>query len=128
MTLEKLRAHCLTYPGVTEHIQWDADLVFKVGGRMFAMAATEPDAAHRLWFKCSDEGFAELLEQEGIVPAPYLARAKWVALETFDALSDREIQQRIRESYDLVFARLTKRDQARISRSGGRGAKTSSRR
>lgn len=115
MNLEKLRKHCLTYPGATEQIQWGADLVFKVGGKMFAVAATEPDSGHRLSFKCSDEGFAELLEQEGIVAAPYMARAKWVALETFDALGDREIESRIAESYRLVFAKLTRKDQAAIA-------------
>jgi predicted DNA-binding protein (MmcQ/YjbR family) len=115
VNLERLRQHCLSLPGVTEQIQWGSDLVFKVGGKMFAVAATDPAASHRLSFKCSDEGFAELLEQEGIVPAPYLARAKWVALETFDALGDREITGRISEAYDLVFARLTKKDQAAIT-------------
>jgi predicted DNA-binding protein (MmcQ/YjbR family) len=115
VNLEKLRKHCLAYPGATEQIQWGADLVFKVGGRMFVVAATEPEADHRLSFKCGDEGFAELIEQDGIIPAPYLARAKWVTLETFDALSDREIEQRIRDSYDLVFAKLTKKDQAAIA-------------
>src|SRR4030095_2760274 len=102
MTLDKLRKHCLTYPGATEQMQWGADLVFKVGGKMFAVAATEPGVGHPLAFKCSDER----VEQEGIVPAPYLARAKWVALERFDALSDREIQAGIAESYDLVFSKL----------------------
>ena len=114
MTLEKLRKHCLSYPGATEQIQWGADLVFKVGGKMFAVAATEPGASHALSFKCSDEGFAELVECEGIDPAPYMARAKWVALQAFGALSDREIQDRIRESYDLVFAKLTKKAQGTI--------------
>jgi predicted DNA-binding protein (MmcQ/YjbR family) len=115
MTLDKLRKHCMTYPGATEQIQWGADLVFKVGGKMFAVAATEAGAGHRLSFKCSDETFAELVEQDGIVPAPYMARAKWVALETFDALTDREIEQRISGSYDLVFAKLTKKAQAEIA-------------
>ena len=120
MNLEKLRKHCLSYPAAKEQIQWGADLVFKVGGKMFAVAATEPGASHRLSFKCSDEGFAELVEREGIVPAPYLARAKWVALETFEALSDREIQERIRESYHLVFVKLTKKQQAEILAGSGK--------
>src|SRR5262245_253170 len=115
MPLEKLRKHCLTYRSATEQIQWGADLVFKVGGKMFAVAAVEPDAGHRLAFKCSDERFAELVERDGIVPAPYMARAKWVALEAFDALSDREIQACISDSYDLVFAKLTKKAQASIA-------------
>jgi len=114
MNLEKLRKHCLSYPGATEQIQWGADLVFKVGGRMFAVAATEPAASHRLSFKCSDEGFAELVENDGVTPAPYLARAKWVALERFDALNDREIEARIAEAYSLVFGKLTKKAQADI--------------
>ncbi len=115
MNLEKVRKHCLAFPGATEQIQWGADLVYKVGGRMFAVAATDHAAAHRLSFKCTDEGFAELLEYDGIVPAPYLARARWVALQRFDALTDAELRQRLREAYDAVFARLTKRAQAAIS-------------
>jgi predicted DNA-binding protein (MmcQ/YjbR family) len=114
MNLETLRKICLSFPAATEQIQWGSDLVFKVGRRMFAVAATEP-GAHAVSFKCSDEGFAELLEQEGIVPAPYMARARWVALERLDTLSDREIQDRLGEAYRLVFAKLTKKKQARIS-------------
>ena len=113
MNLEKIRRICLAFPGATEQVQWGADLVFKVGGKMFAVAATEP-SGHRLSFKCSDEGFAELVEREGLVPAPYLARAKWVALETFGALSDREIEQRIAEAYGLVLAKLPRKTQASI--------------
>jgi predicted DNA-binding protein (MmcQ/YjbR family) len=115
MNIQRLRKHCLSFPGATEQIQWGADLVFKVGGKMFAVAATEPSASHCLSFKCSNEAYAELLEQEGIDPAPYMARAKWVALEQFDALSDREIETRIGDSYKLVFAKLTKKDQNSIA-------------
>jgi predicted DNA-binding protein (MmcQ/YjbR family) len=115
MNLERLRRHCLSFPAATEQIQWGSDVVFKVGGKMFAVAATEP-AGHVLSFKCSDEGFAELLEQDGIVPAPYLARARWVALERFDALGDREIEARIAEAYALAFAKLTRAAQARVQR------------
>src|SRR4030095_15002293 len=78
MNLEKLRAHCLSHPGATEQIQWGADLVFKVGGKMFCVACTEP-AANAMSFKCDDETFAELIEREGATPAPYMARNKWVA-------------------------------------------------
>jgi predicted DNA-binding protein (MmcQ/YjbR family) len=115
VNLERLRTHCLAFPGATEQIQWGSDLVFKVGGRMFAVAATDHAAAHRLSFKCTDEGFAELLEYDGIVPAPYLARAHWVALQRFDALTDAELRERLREAYGTVFAKLTKRAQATIA-------------
>lgn len=120
MNLERLRKHCMSLPGATEQIQWGADLVFKVGGKMFAVAATEPEAGHRLSFKCSDDGFAELVEHDGVVPAPYLARAKWVALERFDSLSDKEIESRIVEAYTIIFGKLTKPQQAAIG--GGQKA------
>jgi predicted DNA-binding protein (MmcQ/YjbR family) len=115
MNIEKFRKHCMSMPGATETVQWGNDLVFKVGGRMFAVAALDAEATHRVSFKCSDEGFAELQEVDGAVPAPYLARAKWIALERFDALSDRETQDRLAEAYALVFARLTKKEQAKVS-------------
>lgn len=75
MDIECLRRHCLSLPHVTEQVQWGDNLVFKVGGKMFAVAPLEP-AEVWLSFKCSDEEFAELIERPGIIPAPYLARAK----------------------------------------------------
>jgi predicted DNA-binding protein (MmcQ/YjbR family) len=105
MNLEKLRAHCLSHPGATEQIQWGADLVFKVGGKMFCVACTEP-APNAMSFKCDDETFAELVEREGALPAPYLARAKWVALETFDTLPDRELTPLVTRAYELVRDKL----------------------
>ena len=83
MNIDWLRRTCLLFPHVTEQVQWGNDLVFKVGGRMFAVASLEP-AAVCLAFKCSDESFADLTERPNVIPAPYLARAKWIAMETRD--------------------------------------------
>ena len=94
---------------------------------MFAVAATDHAAAHRLSFKCTDEGFAELLEYDGIVPAPYLARAHWVALQRFDALTDAELRERLREAYAAVFAKLTKRAQAEIAAAPAAGRRRTAR-
>lgn len=105
MNLDKLRAHCLSHPGATEQIQWGADLVFKVGGKMFCVACTEP-APVAMSFKCDDETFAELVERDGAMPAPYLARAKWVALETFDALPERELTPLVTRAYEIVRDKL----------------------
>src|SRR5258705_13839247 len=107
MDIDWVRKTCLAFPGVTEQIQWGYDLVFKVGGKMFAVAPTEP-ARVCLSFKCSDESFAELTERPKIVPAPYLARAKWVALESPDAITRSELSELLRASYELVFANLPK--------------------
>ena len=111
--IDWLRKICLPLPGVTEQIQWGYDLVVKVGGKMFAVAPLEP-APVCLSFKCSDESFAELTERPKIIPAPYLARAKWVALESPDAIARGELSELLRASYELVFAKLPKRTQEEL--------------
>ncbi len=126
MTLDEVRAVCLALPGASEQVQWGSDLVFKVGGskqrKMFAVAATEV-AAVKLAFKCSDENFAELIERQNVIPAPYLARAKWVALESWNAIPRRELEALLCESYALVVAGLPKRvreEIAGLSQAAGR--------
>jgi predicted DNA-binding protein (MmcQ/YjbR family) len=108
MNVDWLRELCLSFPHATEQIQWGSDLLFKVGGKMFAATPLEP-ARVCLSFKASPETFAELTERPNIIPAPYLARAQWVALETRDAVPKQELSQLLRESYDMVFAKLPKK-------------------
>jgi predicted DNA-binding protein (MmcQ/YjbR family) len=114
MNVDWLREVCLSFPGATEQIQWGSDLLFKVGGKMFAVTPLEP-APVCLSFKASPETFAELTERPNIVPAPYLARAQWVALETRDALPAQELARLLRESYEMVFAKLPRKTREAIS-------------
>jgi|SRR5579871_3492749 len=108
MDLETLRRYCLSLQHATEDIQWGNNLLFRVAKKMFAIAALDRVPVS-LSFKCSDEEFAELLEREGIVPAPYLARNKWVMIESLDALPPKELKRLIRDSYTLVAAKLPKK-------------------
>jgi len=108
-----IRAICLALPGVTEQIQWGCDLVFKVGGKMFAVVPLEP-APVVMSFKVPDEEFPELTERLGVIPAPYMARAKWVALETESALPRLEIERLLKLSHSLVLAKHSKKMQAKI--------------
>jgi predicted DNA-binding protein (MmcQ/YjbR family) len=108
MNADWLREVCLAFPQVTEQVQWGCDLVFKVGGKMFAVTPLEP-APVCLSFKASPENFADLTERPNIIPAPYLARAQWVALQTKDAIPLNELADLLRESYDLVLAKLPKK-------------------
>jgi predicted DNA-binding protein (MmcQ/YjbR family) len=113
MGIEWIRRHCLSFPHATEQVQWENDLVFKVGGKMFAVTPLEPTGVC-LSFKCSPEEYAELTELPGIIPAPYLARAQWIALESEEALRAPLIKRLLRHSYDLVFAKLTKKAKAEL--------------
>jgi predicted DNA-binding protein (MmcQ/YjbR family) len=114
MNVDALREVCLSFPGATEQIQWGSDLLFKVGGKIFAVTPLEP-ASVCLSFKASPETFAELTERPSIIPAPYLARAQWVALETRDALPAAELARLLRESYEMVFARLPRKTRDALS-------------
>src|SRR5215467_11700689 len=125
MDAEGLRKLCLSFPGTTEQIQWGYDLVFKVGGKMFAVTPLEP-APVCLSFKASPEKFAELTERQNIIPAPYLARAQWVALQTRDAVAREELAGLLRESYEMIFAKLPKKAREAIAnrRGVGRGSRS----
>lgn len=120
MNADRLRELCLSFPGTTEQIQWGYDLVFKVGGKMFAVTPLEP-APVCLSFKASPENFAELTERQNIIPAPYMARAQWVALQTRDAIVAEELSRLLRESYEMVLAKLPKKMQEMIASGQGAG-------
>lgn len=114
MNIDWVRDLCLSFPQVTEEEVWTDDLTFKVAGKMFAHSVLIPA---RVWlsFKASPESFAELTERPGIIPAPYLVRAQWVALETKDALPPDELAALLRQSYDMVVAKLPKKTQEALS-------------
>src|ERR1700721_2216015 len=114
MNTDWVRELCLSFPQTTEQIQWGEVLVFKVAGKIHALAALQPSKTW-LTFKASPENFVELTESPGIIPAPYLARAKWVALETKDPLPLDELARLLRESYDMVVAKLPKKTREALS-------------
>jgi predicted DNA-binding protein (MmcQ/YjbR family) len=114
MNIDELREICLSFAGATEQIQWGDDLVFKVAGKMFAVTPLVP-GYNWLSLKASPESFAELTERPGIVPAPYLARARWVAIETPNVLDAAEVATLLRTSYDLVVAKLPRRTRENLA-------------
>ena len=114
MNLESVREYCLTLPHTTEMIQWENHLLFKIGGKMFAIMCLEPQE-NVLSFKATSEHFFELQEREGIIPAPYMARNQWLALQRFDALRDDELRDLLATSHRLIFEKLPKRTQALLA-------------
>src|SRR6266571_9209762 len=109
MDIESIREYCLSLPHATERVQWGNDLLFCVGEKMFTVLALDTSYGHVMSFKCTPEQFAELTERNGIVPAPYVARYHWVALERFDALKDSELKSLIKNSYEMVLAKLPRK-------------------
>ena len=112
MDIDSIRNYCLSLPHATEDIQWGNDLLFRISGKIFAGISLDPP--HSLSFKCTPEKFDELIELDGIIPAPYTARNKWVMLERLDALNDSEIKRLIKNSYEMIYSKLTKKTQAEL--------------
>jgi predicted DNA-binding protein (MmcQ/YjbR family) len=114
--IDWIRDFCRALPHTTEDVQWEHNLLFRIAGKIFCIANLEPgNGPSKIAFKCTPEKFAELVEIEGIIPAPYMARNHWVALTEMSALRQAEIKECIRNSYQLVLEKLPKRTQAALN-------------
>lgn len=127
MDLESIRTYCLSLPHATERVQWGNDLLFCVGGKMFAVAGLDVKYPTKLSFKCTPEKFSELVELEGIIPAPYVARYHWVALEDLEALTARELKQLLTTAHQLVHDKLPRKVQNDLPKSAGKPTKSTAR-
>ncbi len=118
MNVDFVRDHCLSFPNAKESLQWGETLCFKVGGKIFATLSLDEIPPH-LSLKTTGERFAELTEIEGIVPARYVGRYKWITLERLNVLSAREIRELIQNSYDMVIQKTpAKKQLVKVRRSG----------
>jgi predicted DNA-binding protein (MmcQ/YjbR family) len=114
MDNERIRALCMALPHVTETVNWGHHLVYwvgdrDIGGKMFAMTDLDGTGTGVLWFHCGAERFHEMLETEGIIASPYLAKADWVTIERWDVLRLREYEDELRRAHALIYERLPKR-------------------
>ncbi len=105
MDKEELRAFCLSFPGATEDIKWGADLCFCVGEKMFSVTSVD-GVGDGMSLKCTPEMFGELIERDGIEPAAYVARYKWVSIKNLNSTTQTELKSLIEKSYELVFDKL----------------------
>jgi predicted DNA-binding protein (MmcQ/YjbR family) len=105
MNIEQLRKYCLSFPGATEDIKWGSDLCFCVGAKMFCVTGVD-SISGGMSIKCTPEKFDELIEREGIDPAAYVGRYKWVRISDLKAVTPSELKALIGESYRLVFDKL----------------------
>lgn len=123
--LDSIRTLCLSFPGVTEDMPWPEELCFKVRGKIFVGMALSDGRFPRLTLKASPEAFHELLEIEGIAPAAYVGRYKWVTLSNPNVVDAERLEDLIRQSYDLVAANAPKGRHA-PKKKAGKKKKTSS--
>jgi predicted DNA-binding protein (MmcQ/YjbR family) len=119
MTRDDFDLFCGALPATTHVVQWGNASVWKVGGKIFAVCSSWGEGAHaKISFKCSDLSYALLTQQDGLIPAPYLARAKWVQMEKQGALSAEDLKAYIVAAHKIVAAKLTKKQQKDLGLAG----------
>lgn len=116
MNHETVREYCLSLPQAIEDVKWVKDLTFCIGGKMFAVLPLDEASPYKLSFKCTPEEFAELTERAGIDPAPYVARYHWVALTRLDVVKQTELKRLLKDSYEMVKAKLPKKGLAGLTK------------
>jgi predicted DNA-binding protein (MmcQ/YjbR family) len=107
MNIEDIRAYCKKLPHVTEDVKWGSDLCFCIGGKMFCVVPLEGEL--RITFKVMEDEFEDLSVSNGFIPAPYLARNKWVTLVDVTTLNRKELENYLKQSYELIKAKLPKK-------------------
>lgn len=118
MSLETFYEYCFAKRGVTEHFPFDQDtLVFKVGGKMFALSSLnqwekgEPSVN----LKCDPDYAQELRAQFGAIqPAFHMNKKHWNTVVINNEVTDTFVKELIDDSYNLIFASLTKKLQSEI--------------
>jgi predicted DNA-binding protein (MmcQ/YjbR family) len=113
MDVERARAFLLTLPHAVETMQWGDNLVFwvgdkAIGGKMFCLMNLDAGAHGVISYSAGLERFAELVEREGIVPAPYMARIHWVAVDRWDVLRNTEWESELRAAHEITLSKLPK--------------------
>ena len=112
MNIDKLREYCLSLPGATEGIKWEDHLCFMIGEKMFCITGmSEEDYVS---IKVSDEDFETLTEREGIIPAPYMAKHKWIGITKRSALTLKEWKHYLKQSYTIISSKLPKKLQKEL--------------
>jgi predicted DNA-binding protein (MmcQ/YjbR family) len=112
MDAERARAFLLKLPHVVETQQWGDNLVFwvgdkAIGGKMFTLVDLGSGVSKGVVSFCAGpERFSELLEQEGMIPAPYMARIHWVAAEHWGVLRNAEWEEVFRAAHAITLGKM----------------------
>jgi predicted DNA-binding protein (MmcQ/YjbR family) len=117
MDAERIRAYLLTLPHTVETMQWGANLVFwvgdkAIGGKMFALVNLDGDGKAVISYAAGPQRYSELLEIEGVIPAPYMARIYWVAIERWNVFRAAEWEHELSAAHALTFNKLPPRTRA----------------
>ncbi|MEP3892257.1 MAG: MmcQ/YjbR family DNA-binding protein [Hellea sp.] len=110
MTLDDYNTFCASLPHSEHVIQWGGADVWKVAGKLFAIARGGGDGS-QVTFKTSEIAYEVLRQEPGLRPAPYMASRgmKWIQHYAEPGLDDENLRIHIEASYHMAIKRLTKK-------------------
>ena len=114
MNIAAIKKFCDSLPRAKSETKWEVDHVYTIGAKMFAVAMIDRKGQPFVSFKVDDDLFLQISDRPGFIPAPYLARAKWVQVTDLRQVGDVELKALLRRSYDLVTAKLTRKLRAEL--------------
>src|SRR5215831_12897699 len=121
MDIEGIRSFLLSLPYVAETMQWGDNLVFwvgdkAIGGKMFALLNLDyVKNSQVIGYPAGPERYGELLEIDGVTPAPYMARMHWVAVKSWNVFPPARWKTELTAAYDLIYAKLPVRTKAALA-------------
>lgn len=113
MSPEAFHRAAMALPAATMVVQWGGARVYKVGGKIFALMGGGGPLGG-VSFKVSELAYEILVESGRAIPAPYLARARWVRLTDLSIQDEDEVRDWLRNAHALVSARLTRKVRAEL--------------
>ncbi len=116
MTLAEYDTFCAALAQTEKVVQWGGAHVWKVGGKVFAIASIHDSAPLAITFKTSDIAYHVLKDEPGLRPAPYLASRgmKWIQHYGSPGLDDEGLKVHIHASYRMAIDRLTQKKRAEL--------------
>src|SRR5437868_11290761 len=110
MNLAQFRDYCLNKLGTIEDTPFGPDvLVFKIGGKMFALATLD-EVPTRVNLKCDPDLALDLRDRYEQVTAGYHMNKKhWNTIEIDRGIPAVELRRMIDHSYELVVKALPKK-------------------
>jgi predicted DNA-binding protein (MmcQ/YjbR family) len=109
MTHDQLQKFCASLPHAIGERKWEIDFVYTVGGKMFAVVYNDRAGKLHVGFKVDDDLFLTYCDRPGFIPAPYLARAKWVQVTDMKRVGDAELKSMLRRAHAIVAQKLTRK-------------------
>jgi predicted DNA-binding protein (MmcQ/YjbR family) len=115
VTLDDYNKFCATLPQTEHVVQWGGADVWKVGGKLFAVARDDEDG-FAVTFKATDIGYEVMKDMPGLRPAPYLASRgiKWIQHYAAPGLSSADLKDHLQASYHMAIDRLTRKKRAEL--------------